>query len=164
MYCPTLLIVAPSHLTCSVDTNDDAFVRVEVSIDIRGSVEFLHGSFNPVLAEVLSLVVTSDLYHNTKSATTSEARSNVSFRERTAQSHWPSTQWKSWNLRRASAMMASFGVTSTPWAWTSMLRHVPSQASSEEHYIEPIVSLFLHSETCSKVELPFPGADSGCLP
>lgn len=59
---------ATVYLTSSENTNNDALVRVEVAIDISGSIEFLLGSLDPVLAEVLSLVIASDLYQGKSSA------------------------------------------------------------------------------------------------
>lgn len=43
------------------NANDNTLVRVQVTIDISSSIELLLGSLDPVLAEVLRLVVASNL-------------------------------------------------------------------------------------------------------
>lgn len=132
---PIMNLCAQEILTSSINTHNNALVSVHIAINISRPIKLLPRSLDPVLAKVLRLVVAGDLHSRpNRQHHRRTHRQRGGEEKHTAHSHPPFTQWKSWKRRRASAMMASLGVTSTPSQRTLMLRQEDSHASSDVHY------------------------------
>lgn len=156
-----LLLTARLLTRGNIDAENNAIVGLKAAIEICRSVELRLGSLDPVFAEVLSLVVASDLLYHIVSVFLPQQPAQSSERL-TAQSHFPLLQWKSWKRRLASASTASLGVTFTPSLLTETARQLSKQASSEVHCFRHQISLSFIDEV--KRDVRYPDAQKGCQP